>query len=131
MAQCTTFQQMHEWARARELELESQGKRKREEHPQNHVYKKFRTLVVKEDGRKKHRKCSKCGRNHPGKCWVGLGICYKYGKLGHICRDCKAPVKQFFRVTSRVTSLMSARLQQNLLGYRDRCRSRRLRPFGC
>ncbi|KAH0709204.1 hypothetical protein KY284_010631 [Solanum tuberosum] len=32
--------------------------------------------------------CTKCGRNHEGKCLVGTGNCYGCGKSGHMRRDC-------------------------------------------
>ncbi|KAJ9556414.1 hypothetical protein OSB04_011028 [Centaurea solstitialis] len=99
MAQCDSFQQMHEKARTRELELKRQGKKKRAERVQPHqqVVKKFKTANQKGEARKDHPRCSRCGKNHPGECRMGSGTCYKCGKPGDISRDCKVEPKMCFK----------------------------------
>lgn len=32
--------------------------------------------------------CTKCGKQHNGDCMFGSGVCYHYGELGHMQRDC-------------------------------------------
>ncbi|KAJ9547715.1 hypothetical protein OSB04_020258 [Centaurea solstitialis] len=59
---------MFERARAREIELERQGKRKKEEHSQVQPNKKFKGTGQRSEGKKEYPKCSKYGRNHPGEC---------------------------------------------------------------
>ncbi|KAJ9542729.1 hypothetical protein OSB04_029235 [Centaurea solstitialis] len=99
MAQCDSFQQMQEKARARRLELERQGKKKRAERvqPQHQVVKKFKTANQKGEARKDYPRCSKCGKNHLGECRMGSGTCYKCGKPGHISHDCKVEPKICFK----------------------------------
>ncbi|KAJ9539526.1 hypothetical protein OSB04_032259 [Centaurea solstitialis] len=92
MAQCTTFQQMHERAWARDLKLERQGKRKKAEQFQPQVNKKFKAAVQKTNGKKEYPR-----RNHLGECRLGPSTCYKCGKPGHMSRDCKALAKLCFR----------------------------------
>ncbi|XP_070040992.1 uncharacterized protein [Nicotiana tomentosiformis] len=33
-------------------------------------------------------RCAQCGKNHVGKCRMGLGVCYTCGYPGHVMRDC-------------------------------------------
>ncbi|KAJ9544397.1 hypothetical protein OSB04_024104 [Centaurea solstitialis] len=79
MAQCTLFQQMHERARARELELERQGKMKKSKlvQSQPQSVKKFKSFSQKGEVRKDYPRCSKCGKHHPGECGMDSGTCYK------------------------------------------------------
>ena len=37
-----------------------------------------------------HGRCGKCGRLHDGACKAGSVGCYKYGRTGHMSRDCTA-----------------------------------------
>ena len=37
---------------------------------------------------------AKCGRKHEGKCLVGTGNCYSYGKSGHMKGDCPVMMAQ-------------------------------------
>ncbi|XP_028105428.1 uncharacterized protein LOC114304473 [Camellia sinensis] len=32
--------------------------------------------------------CSDCGRKHRGVCYRASGACFRYGKIGHVVRDC-------------------------------------------
>ncbi|XP_024974770.1 DNA-binding protein HEXBP-like [Cynara cardunculus var. scolymus] len=34
--------------------------------------------------------CATCGRNHPGECRYGKGVCFTCGKPWHMSRECKA-----------------------------------------
>ena len=73
MARCTNFQQMLKMAWARELELERQGKRKKEEQTQTHQAKKFKLAGQKPEARRDLSKCAKCGKPHSGECRLGFG----------------------------------------------------------
>ena len=97
MARCTDFQQMHEMARARALELERQGKRKKEEQTQTHQPKKFKLTGQKSEARRDPPKCAKCGKPHSGECRMGVRVCDKCGKSGHLSRDCKVTAKLCFK----------------------------------
>ncbi|KAJ9552728.1 hypothetical protein OSB04_016773 [Centaurea solstitialis] len=88
---------MLERARAREIELERQGKRKKEEHSQVHCNKKFKGTLQRSEGKREYPKCSKCGRNHPGECKSSVNTCYKCGKAGHSSRDCRVTARLCFR----------------------------------
>ena len=54
---------------------------------------KKRTVEQETDKGKKGKKdfplCDNCGKNHPGTCLKGMGVCYKCGEKGHQARDCK------------------------------------------
>ncbi|KAJ9561310.1 hypothetical protein OSB04_006470 [Centaurea solstitialis] len=88
---------MFERAWAREIELEHQGKRKKEEHSQVQPSKKFKGSSQRLEGKKEYPKCSKCSRSHLGECRLGSSTCYKCGKPGHMSRDYKASAKLCFR----------------------------------
>ncbi|KAJ9541893.1 hypothetical protein OSB04_028399 [Centaurea solstitialis] len=97
MANCQNFQQMFERARAREIELERQGKRKKEEHSQVPSNKKFKGTMQRSEGKREYPKCSKCGRNHSGECRLSLITCYKCGKTSHSSRDYRVTARLCFR----------------------------------
>lgn len=80
MTRCSDFNQMHEVARARELELEKQSKKRKSEQTQVSS-KKFKQTGHKSE-MKVFPKCQRCGRNHPCECRAGSRDCCKYGKSG-------------------------------------------------
>lgn len=45
----------------------------------------------KDHHQKKHKKniYSKCGKDHCGKCILGMGLCCRCGKPRHFANDCK------------------------------------------
>ena len=59
--------------RARELELERQGKRNKEEQTQTHQAKRFKTVGQKSEARRDPPKCAKCGKPHSGECRMAFG----------------------------------------------------------
>ncbi|KAJ9547200.1 hypothetical protein OSB04_019743 [Centaurea solstitialis] len=84
LAQCDSFQQIHEKARATELELERQGRKKRAERvePQQQVVKKFKAVNHKGEARKEYPRCS--SRD----CKVAPKMCFKCFKPGHFTNEC-------------------------------------------
>ncbi|KAL7605587.1 hypothetical protein Lser_V15G15349 [Lactuca serriola] len=90
-SRCKTLDEMIAMAREKEIDLETERKRKPEVvSGSGNSGKNPKVSDHKPRGKQSHIRCGKCERLHDGMCKAGSSGCYKCGRTGHMSKDCTA-----------------------------------------
>ncbi|VFR03191.1 unnamed protein product [Cuscuta campestris] len=93
----------------------SKGKRPLQESSSSHFSKKGKSAQTQSmtSGNRtkgwKNPQCDKCGRHHPGECWLTQGLCLGCGKPGHFRKECPTNPGEPFPPTPVASKSASAR----------------------